>query len=65
MSVSRIYTWHVFCYPHCDLSGTTQAWIKPDLRSHVFMERIMAVADVLKMIKDNGVKFVDLRFTDT
>ena len=25
----------------------------------------MAVADVLKMIKDNGVKFVDLRFTDT
>jgi len=25
----------------------------------------MAVADVLKMIKDNEVKFVDLRFTDT
>ncbi len=25
----------------------------------------MAVADVLKMIKDNDVKFVDLRFTDT
>ena len=25
----------------------------------------MAAADVLKMIQDNGVKFVDLRFTDT
>jgi len=25
----------------------------------------MAIADVLKMIKDNDVKFVDLRFTDT
>ena len=25
----------------------------------------MAVADVLKMIQDNEVKFVDLRFTDT
>ena len=25
----------------------------------------MAAADVLKMIKDNEVKFVDLRFTDT
>ena len=25
----------------------------------------MAVADVVKMIKDNEVKFVDLRFTDT
>ena len=25
----------------------------------------MAVADVMKMIKDNEVRFVDLRFTDT
>jgi glutamine synthetase len=25
----------------------------------------MAAADVFKMIKDNNVKFVDLRFTDT
>lgn len=25
----------------------------------------MAVADVLKMIEENDVKFVDLRFTDT
>ena len=25
----------------------------------------MAVADVLKMIKENEVKFVDFRFTDT
>ena len=25
----------------------------------------MAVADVMKMIKDNEVKFVDFRFTDT
>ena len=25
----------------------------------------MAVADIMKMIKDNEVKFVDLRFTDT
>ena len=25
----------------------------------------MAVADVMKLIKDNEVKFVDLRFTDT
>ena len=25
----------------------------------------MAAADVIKMIKDNEVKFVDLRFTDT
>ena len=25
----------------------------------------MAAADVLKMIKDNEIKFVDLRFTDT
>ena len=25
----------------------------------------MAVADVLKLIQDNDVKFVDLRFTDT
>src|SRR5262245_57150284 len=26
---------------------------------------VMAAADALKMIKDNEVKFVDLRFTDT
>ena len=25
----------------------------------------MAVADVMKMVKDNEVKFVDFRFTDT
>ena len=25
----------------------------------------MAVADVLKLIKENDIKFVDLRFTDT
>ena len=25
----------------------------------------MAVADVLKMIKENDIRFVDLRFTDT
>ena len=25
----------------------------------------MAVADVMKMIKDNEVRFVDFRFTDT
>ena len=25
----------------------------------------MAVADVIKMIKDDEIKFVDLRFTDT
>ena len=25
----------------------------------------MAVADVMKTLKDNEVKFVDLRFTDT
>src|SRR5512139_2893518 len=28
-------------------------------------ERVMAAADVFKMIKENEVKFVDLRFTDT
>ena len=25
----------------------------------------MAVSDVMKMVKDNNVKFVDFRFTDT
>src|SRR5574343_668451 len=65
MAMSLICTWHTFCYPQRRPAWHGQAWITQDLRSHVFMERIMAVADVLKMIKDNGVKFVDLRFTDT
>src|SRR5260221_3147197 len=30
-----------------------------------YQEKKMAVADVLKMVKDNEVKFVDFRFTDT
>ena len=33
--------------------------------NHLVEEKKMAAADVVKMIKENEVKFVDLRFTDT
>ena len=34
--------------------------------THVIpQEKIMAVADVVKLIIENDVKFIDLRFTDT
>jgi glutamine synthetase len=36
-----------------------------DFVPHTNQEKKMAVADVMKMVKENEVKFVDFRFTDT
>ena len=69
LAVSR--QWHVFCYFEFLIKLIVFA-----LSSHfhfgayrliyvITQEKNMAVADVLKMAKDNEVKFVDFRFTDT
>jgi glutamine synthetase len=50
------------------LAGTETAKAKAsDFNPHPYQEILMAktVADVMKMVKDNEVKFVDFRFADT
>jgi uncharacterized membrane protein len=53
--------------PRSALVGTETAFPKNQLSTPILKENLMAktVADVMKMVKDNEVKFVDFRFTDT
>jgi glutamine synthetase len=41
------------------------AFTQPTILLEILMAAAKSVADVLKMVKDNEVKFVDFRFTDT
>jgi hypothetical protein len=50
--------WHGTCFPACP-------WYLPELIRSFPEEFEMAVADVMKMVQENDVKFVDFRFTDT
>src|SRR4029453_14788283 len=48
--------------------AATPAFVPPQPRTRTFRRRFLmakTVADVMKMVKDNEIKFVDFRFTDT